>query len=1765
MNHKQLHSFRYQSIRNANKTARMTNSFNNFALKNFNNFGGITYLDYLSIFPKDIIIKCWDCFSLLIKQNYLSGKGTFVKGLGTFTFTNIEYSLEGTTNEYLRDLKKRYPVFLVSTEFIDYIKTGIYVENNDIIMPYDQKTNNNIPIVKINYAKIAFSIDISKEECFTIINSIIKNMADKIRKKNFKQKKMKDVGIFLIKDDLFAMKFFPELILNSSLKTQILFNAKKNLRLYMETKDAEGVEYANIEDIEKEVKKIIPNESITTQITKSADRWLQENMNIDTEKEIYNFHNIDNRIPNFQSTENLIKSYDKNLNLPEFSVDQRYYRNFPIQNFHGLLISQDILEGILKNKNLLIRNMKQSDRHGDGLIPRFDFLTIFNKTNCHHNLRIELIEKILNIYINNDPNVIMINFTNLINILCKDIKKIIDKEYLLFPIDKYKYCISKDNKRTKSQNYFSRDTGNLSNNAISSIQTYKILPKIDENDVSNDIKIINKIFSNNKIVTQYKNKMISYLELLNLFQKNNFNYEKDKLILLLKFLDIKNPNVFCFNEFYKKINCHLMNNTSFNFKPKNIEITKVDEHLDTETSTKVPQNFETLTETDEKNQLIKSADITKINNKINFDNDIETVNNLINAIKQKIYILDDDNKIDLISEYFDNLLSYNLFREKNLLPFKEFEKCIELEKYNFSPKEIALLFKYIDKKNTGYVDRISFIDALRNIPSPLKLFHNYLIKNKLSIIDVAYKMEIDLYNIPLSDLYNIQYELFFFQSKIKLISKNFTNNFVYELFKEINGNKKYISVKKILEVFNIDNDTSYKTLYNKRKEIANTCLSQILKNTSYNELKTKFSEFDRNFTGKIELNIFLKIIKEIVGNKLNEKYIMHLLRLNKFLDSENKVNYTKFNFFILINDNNEEGLWKKCLDTFIEYLQNKCNNDLFILVVKFNNMSNNSNIDPIIAKNKLQEFLRCRIGVNIPNNLIDRMDYDEDGKISIQDIKNVIINYVDKHYFDDQNEIQNNILTNKKMEIYNNNKKVYLYLKEILIKNNYTFENFFYYLDNNKDDYVDKNEFFNQLNNLKYFDKEKYPVEFYNNFFIYLDVYKKDKFDLNNFILKLKVFEEETKNEIIHKLNSTIENLILHEFVKYILNNPSLSDTELFSILDNDKDGLISVNDLKKFASEILLINILELNDIKLSHFISSISINLDKNLNINDIQNFISNVKNYNINKFENKINNFCNETIDLSWVNEIIDIIGMHLNEVYINDLKKFYDKYNKNDFKNKGQGLSLGDFSEYMKDNHELFESYSYKKKYEAVFNQISNNKKYINMQDLQRVFGNKYDFYHYMHKYITKFFKDNFPTCEDSFKYFHEVKNKNYETPTSNDYNKLNEFITQKEFYEGINKLFPNKFKTNTILNYYNIIIKKNSNFTNKNIITFSEFSYVYYNKMCYNRKFTFSVKKESQIKTSRPFHSYNINSPGKPSCKIVLTTPYDDDPLDKIKKLVLSSKIDFKKEFMNFIKKSDNGKANQFQFRNMIKKLSLGLTNLEIEDIIKKSQLNKYGDINLIDFYKYITDESNNTIKLKQNISDIMKEIKLLITKFYTTPQLIFKLNDLENKGIIDFDKFRKIILNLYSKESITKPEFSYSTLKCVYDFIDIRKDGIIDFNEWNNSFSQINIEEKSMDKKIRYWENSNNIFEVYKLIAKNRKIIKKKVIQNCLIKDNMMIHYNNLIDILKEVLEDVNLTTTQWKMIVSLGEESNSPLIDFNTFIQIVDVSSKIQASQIKK
>ena len=281
-----------------NKTAKLSNTVNGIGFGAFNHKGIINRKDILNSYNKKILEETWIQLSTYIRKNYESGKGTFIKGFGTFTYCNPEYNLEGTTNQYTRDLKLRRPIFIVSKEFLDYLKPGQFTKNGGLIY-YTQQKNNNVNINKINYSEIAFSLNISKEECNGIIKNIIGEMADQIKENKFVSRQLPGVGIILIRGNIFGIKFYDDLTTDIYKKTEKLNLNRKNINFYLDpyrTNQSMG----DIKNVEKSMNELVSKHSPITHLVHGADKWLMNNMEIKPEE----YDNQNETIMNFNKIEN---------------------------------------------------------------------------------------------------------------------------------------------------------------------------------------------------------------------------------------------------------------------------------------------------------------------------------------------------------------------------------------------------------------------------------------------------------------------------------------------------------------------------------------------------------------------------------------------------------------------------------------------------------------------------------------------------------------------------------------------------------------------------------------------------------------------------------------------------------------------------------------------------------------------------------------------------------------------------------------------------------------------------------------------------------------------------------------------------------------------------------------------------------------------------------------------------------------------------------------------------------------------------------------------------------------------------------------------------------------------------------------------------------------------------------------------------------------------------------------------------------------------
>lgn len=516
-------------------TARITNSITSNAFQSFNKWGGTTYEDILSNYPQNIIDNCWWSLSRSIIENFEKGRGTFIKGFGTFIFTHSEYLLDGVTNQYDKEYKVRHPVFIVSPEFVDYLKPGQYNKSSGIIY-YTQRYNFDVPVCKVNYALCSYGINLSKEEYVTICSTIIKSMGEQIRRGVFKEKIMPGLGTLILKGNILGMKFNEDIFQNNKLKTEKMRKLKGTINLAMETCQANGWRQINIKDIDEAERYVRPETAVITHISKNGDKWLKNNLNVDVAEEI---------------TEGVseVLAVEKPELKQENLVDQRYYRIYPKQNLGGLKIAQDVLEGIINKKFIIMREMKVYDHHGDGIILKYDFINAMQKANPHFRLRRELIEKIVSLYVGSAPSIKDVNYYALMKVLEEDIKSLIKTEYKYFPIDKYKNTITKENRRTISAYAFSKESGNLSGKAVSAKDIYNKKINPSDREVKQDIIDIYNILSK----LRKSNRMISFLELKEIFESNSLSFSKIQILKIIKSLGIENPNSFNYADFIYKV------------------------------------------------------------------------------------------------------------------------------------------------------------------------------------------------------------------------------------------------------------------------------------------------------------------------------------------------------------------------------------------------------------------------------------------------------------------------------------------------------------------------------------------------------------------------------------------------------------------------------------------------------------------------------------------------------------------------------------------------------------------------------------------------------------------------------------------------------------------------------------------------------------------------------------------------------------------------------------------------------------------------------------------------------------------------------------------------------------------------------------------------------------------------------------------------------------------------------------------------------------
>ena len=656
-----------------------------------------------------------------------------------------------------------------------------------------------------------------------------------------------------------------------------------------------------------------------------------------------------------------------------------------------------------------------------------------------------------------------------------------------------------------------------------------------------------------------------------------------------------------------------------------------------------------------------------------------------------IFINQSDN-INLIDNT-TNELDY-LFNETNNLTEDEFDKDIDISKYNFNVVKLRTgiyytkkllenfdsLFDDLNLDNALNVNKINFYDNFVNDKNILNFYNetNYKliqIKNKNNILinesiqslmeylqiiflnEKDYSSFISKFEETLS-LKNSDYKNYISSQKNGFINKVFIllKNFNTTLFKQI-------SLK--------DNYTKYNINETYFKEINDTYFSLI--ENIFNEKKINSNKYNYKYNNSI---------REAYKNVLIKKILFYKDIINNIIE-ENNFNFTLldivydigeyYSMYIQTDANNYEFEKKyeivKMIENFINNYRNEINKDILILKkeieVEFTKIYNHfyysyynnsiHNITYIYVKNLEKNFTNC---LNYSNYYLNESDYISEKDEFNYIRKNINLTFAKCSYYKYNESSKNNtiFLDNKTNfqnsienidEIYNNFSNIDINnytLKEkidfILDENNKCFSIF--KLLENYSFYIETLEFLNCYNNDFFSEK----TNFYDKF---NDEYKND---LDNIINKI-VYE-------IKDINLD-ENLIINYFAEnYNLQiYKNIDKKEILKYFDDINNNILFVkvnndDELKNF-----------LNDILTNSFYSSYSKMID-NFIVDELIDNISVLINNNI---ETQIDYITNKIINEYDYYQLLlnntKVLGINSKNAFTNLYKNLLKKLNETIF--------------------------------------------------------------------------------------------------------------------------------------------------------------------------------------------------------------------------------------------------------------------------------------------------------------------------------------------------------------------------------------------------------------------------------------------------------------------------------------------------------------------
>jgi Ca2+-binding EF-hand superfamily protein len=295
----------------------------------------------------------------------------------------------------------------------------------------------------------------------------------------------------------------------------------------------------------------------------------------------------------------------------------------------------------------------------------------------------------------------------------------------------------------------------------------------------------------------------------------------------------------------------------------------------------------------------------------------------------------------------------------------------------------------------------------------------------------------------------------------------------------------------------------------------------------------------------------------------------------------------------------------------------------------------------------------------------------------------------------------------------------------------------------------------------------------------------------------------------------------------------------------------------------------------------------------------------------------------------------------------------------------------------------------------------------------------------------------------------------------------------------------------------------------------------------------STFSKSRVGSASELRSRPISAPMSiASLRSVLSQ--DVDPIKSFSKIVQVSPLTLEQLFKE-IDQDSSGKISQIEFRNAIRKLNLGLTSRDIDNIICRVDSNNDGQIDWQEFVsKFRRTEADDRIKAISRTR--LDKLRDLMFAYMLSPKDAFRQADQDRSGHLDYPAFSGLVNKLYSLGG--EPAPSFTVVKDLFELIDIRSDGVLDIKEWLNSFRKA---------EQANWEDVQEFEAVSFMISKHRKLL--LLTFNQIAESAGSVSVTSAKEILSSSLRELKLTDQQWDRI--LRPAVHGSIVDHRAFLDI--------------